>query len=449
MGLGWGWTSPTLIKLKSGQEVLTISPDHASWLASINEIGRILGPFISPLLVDRLGRRMTLIIVSLMYFVNWFVIIFARDVAILCAMRILFGIANGINDVVAGIYTTENCTPKFRGVVGGVIQLAFFGAVFVEYSIASYFSYTNTAIINAVISGTMLLTLYFTIETPYFLVMKGKHKEAEESLAWLQSDGDLMKISEEMKKIRRGVEQEERQNTSLTSLFTATSNFKAINIVVGLYILCAATGGFTFISYASLIFSNSESVTVEQYSILFSITQFMAVAISPFIVERLDRRTLILGSMVGITLCNTGSGVLLYLRNHDQNVAGYPWLIFASVALYGAFSSIMAPASYAVKGELLPLSVRAIGSSMAVIAQSLTSFMVAKMFIPAQEMFGMESNFFFYSVMGVVTVLTIYIVLPETRGKSLHDIQASMKKDRDHDAKDKVDPSSAKLLPDA
>jgi SP family facilitated glucose transporter-like MFS transporter 8 len=350
----------------------------------------------------------------------------------------------------AGIYTTENCTPTFRGVIGGVIQLAFFGAVFVEYSIASYFTHSNTAIINAVISGIMLITLYFTTETPYFLVMKGKHEEAEKNLTWLQSDGDLNKIAEEMKRIRHGVQEEKHKKTSLARLLTSGANFKAINIVVGIYVLCAATGGFTFISYASLIFTRSDSVSVEQYSILFSVFQFAAVALSPFIVEKLNRRTLLIGSMFGITCCNACSCVLLYLRHHNYSVFAYPWMIFASVALYGGFSSLMAPASYAIKGELLPLSVRAIGSSMAVIAQSITSFLIAKMFIPVEQNFGMESNFLFYSVMGVVTTVLIYVILPETRGKSLHDIQKSMKGgDVPSCAEDKFGQSSVKLIQDA
>lgn len=426
--MGWGWAAPTLPKLQSVDALFRITVDEASWIASINEIGRISGPFISPILVDNIGRRYTLILISIMYLMVWSTVIFARHAYILYAVRIVFGVANGINDVVGGIYTTENCTPSFRGIIGGVVQLMFYGAIFVEFILATYLPYVGAAIANTAIALSVFATLFYCTETPYFSVMKGKYDEAEKNLIWLRGDVSRHEIADELDKIKQGVEEETKKNKSIFKLLSSATNLKAITIVLGIHLLGAVTGGNAFLPYASQIFTSSELLTADQYVILFGVIQFLAVALSPFIIEKFGRRTLLMLAFLGFTVSNVGSYVLVFLRSRNYEIMFYPWLIFSTITVYGAFNSLMAPGTYAVKGELLPLSVRAIGSSIAVVGQSMASFSTAKTFLPISKMYGMETNFLLYSIMSFLTIVFIFYTLPETRGKSLHEIQKSLKK---------------------
>lgn len=451
VGLGWGWAAPTIPKLLGADSPFTITPDQASWIASINEIGRISGPFISPILVDNIGRKYTLVLISIMYLMVWSTVIFARDAYILYAVRIVFGMANGINDVVGGIYTTENCTPTFRGVIGGVVQLMFFGAIFVEFILATYLSYIGTAIANTAITLSVFATLFYCTETPYFSVMKGKYEEAEKNLIWLRGNVHQREIADELDKIKQGVEEEAKKNKSIFMLLASATNLKAITIVLGIHLLGAATGGSAFIPYASQIFTSSETLTADQYVILYGVIQFLAVALSPFIIEKFGRRTLLMLAFLGFTVSNVASFVLVYFHSRNYEIMFYPWLIFLSITAYGAFNSLMAPGTYAVKGELLPLSVRAIGSSIAVVGQSLASFSVAKIFFPITNMYGMEANFLMYSIMSFLTIVFIFYTLPETRGKSLHEIQLLLKKKRnsvpdDEDKKIDINGSGDKFI---
>jgi MFS family permease len=428
VGVGWGWIAPTLMKLQGVDSDFQISSDHASWLGSISEAGRIFGPFVSPLLLDNIGRKYTLMLCTFSHFTVWFAVIFCQNIYILLAVRVLFGIANGMSDVLSVVYTTENCSPNFRGIIGGVVQLTFFAALFMEFIITTYFSYTHAAIANTVLSILASFSLFYATETPYFLTMKGKHEKAKKNFVWLRAGVEETNVNVELEKIRKNVEEEKEKKESVRVLLTNRENLKGIIAVVGFFILGGSTGFHALLPYASMMFSPSETFTQNEYTIIFGVVQFIAVFISPFIVEKIDRRTFAISSFAWVAICNISTWVLLFLHNRSHDIILYPWLLFLSITTLGACHSLLATAGYTITGELLPLSVRAIGGSMAVTVQSLVSFLTAIFFWPITHHLGMETNFLIYAVFAILTTIFIYARVPETRGKSLHDMHAKKPK---------------------
>jgi MFS family permease len=430
IGIGYGWIGPTLQKLQSDDSIFSnVTDDETSWLASIGEIGKLSGPFVSPVVVDNVGRKHTLFLMAIMYLIANGTILFARDIYILYASRFVFGVANGITDVVNSIYIAENCAPSFRGVVVSCLILTFFTSLFAEYVIAKYLSYLHAAIVNTTISVCVFISLCFGVETPYYLLMKGDYKRAKQNLQWLREGVEPSEVAKELEKIESSVSEEtSRMQEKFTARFNTTANRKAIRIVVALCVLGSATGGGAFLMYGSSIFSPSTLLDADHYAMLYIAVMFFTVVVSPFIIEKFDRRTLIMLSYTGLACSNISSYVLIFLHSNGYVVAAYPWLLFASLAMYALCVPIAGAAGYAVKGEILPLSVRAIGMSMGVISQSITTFFVVKVFPSVRRNYGMETNFLMYSAAGLVAVVFVYYALPETRGKSLYEIQNALKK---------------------
>jgi hypothetical protein len=311
--------------------------------------------------------------------------------------------------------------------MGSMVQLVSFGAVFIEYVIASYLSYEGTAITNTIMTGCAFATLYLGTETPYFLVIKGKRDEAEKNLMWLSGSASSDEVAEELQRIEDSIAEERLKTQSLRLLFSSAANLKGIFLVFAINMLGMATGAGVFGTYASLIFSPSETFSTNEFTILYGAVQFIVVAITPFVIEKINRRSLMVGCHVGITLSNICSYFLMYSHNKGYDIAYYPWLIFGSIASYSMCGAFSSPVGFALKGELLPFSVRVIGSSMGVIGFSISSFTVTKMFFPITNRFGMETNFIIYSAVGLFTTGFLYYVLPETRGKTLHELQNSRK----------------------
>lgn len=425
VGMGWGWTAPTLLKLRSKDSIIPMTVFQASWVGSINELGRLCGPFISPFLIDKIGRKFTLIFVAVFLYIYWMAIIFIRDVHVLYAARIVFGITNGISDVVSTIYTTENCSPNFRGIIGGLVMVMYFAGILAEFILAAYLSYSDAALVSAAISICTLVTVFFGTETAYFLVMKGKFEKAEKNLIWLQGGNKNYCIFNEIEKIKENVLQEKAKKESLKAWLTAKGNLKSVLIVMGLYLLSTLTGVSAMTTYASMMFPASKLLTSNEFTILYGAAKLLAVCFSLFVIEKFNRRTLLMVSFSICSFCNGSAYIFYYLYKLGSHVRLYPWLIFSSITLYSSVFALVYPALYVIRGELLPFSVKTIGGCLAVIVQSSTSFAIAKMFFPVEQYFGMEANFLFYFLMSLVTTIYIYFILPETRGKSLVDMRRS------------------------
>ena len=425
VGMGWGWTAPTLLKLCSPDSVIPMTVFQASWIGSINELGRLLGPFISPFLVDKIGRKFTLILVTIFLYIFWLAIIFIRNVHALYAARIMFGMTNGISDVVSTIYTTENCSPSFRGIIGGLVLVMYFAGILAEFILATYLSYSCAALVNAVISICTLVTIFFGTETPYFLIMKGKYEKAERNYIWLKGGDEQYIVFDEMEKIKQNVLEEKLKRKSISTLLLGKDNLKSILIVTGLYLLSTTTGVSAMTAYASLMFPPSKFLTSNEYTILYGVAKLVAVSSSLFMIENFNRRSLLIVSFIICSICNGSAYILYYSFEKNSEVRLYPWFIFMSITLYSSVFALVYPALYVIRGEILPFSVKTIGGCIAVISQSSISFTIAKMFFPIEQRFGMKANFLFYFIMSLATTIFVYFTVPETRGKTLEEMRKS------------------------
>jgi MFS family permease len=182
-------------------------------------------------------------------------VIFARDIYLLYTARLVYGIANGLHDVVVSIYIAENCSPSLRGIMASCVILTFYGAVLFEYTIATYLSYVNTAIVNTIVSSCALAALYLGVETPYFLIMRGEYKEAKKNLLWLRIDVNETETIDELNKIERNVSREMQKKNA----FKSASNMKALGVVIVMSLLGVATGNCVYVTYPTSIFSSSET----------------------------------------------------------------------------------------------------------------------------------------------------------------------------------------------
>ena len=387
----------------------------------------MISPFIAALLVDTMGRKISVIAVAVSLLLIWSVQIFLRDVFLLCVIRLVFGLLNGVHDVTSSIYTTENCSTDLRGVIGSTVTVVFYAGCCIELALASYLEYETVAVINTIIALCALGPMYFCAETPYFLIMQEKFYKAEQKLVWLRG-GSIKQneLSNTMEKLKQNVQEEKRKRRSMKALFTSKANFKSMYIVLILYTMSAATGHGAIAPYSSTIFSPSKTLTSNHFTILYGVMNFVAVCFSPFIVKMISRRTLMIVSFVIMALCNVSAFVLFYFQNRNYEIVGFPWLIFVSVASYGATRSIQFPATFVIRGELLPLSVRAIGGCMAVVVNAGATFCASKMFLPITDALGMETNFLIYTLLCTFMIFFTYYVLPETKGIPLEEIQLSL-----------------------
>ena len=422
IGLAYGWVPITLKKLQDEVSAFKLSDEAASWIVSINELGKISGPVLAPFIIDNIGRRGSTLLVMYLLSLMWPSIFYTRSIYLICVIRFTFGCAHGLFDVLSSIYIAENCSSELRVIIGSVLTIVFTAGIFFETVLATFLNYHHTAIVNETVAFCAFSTIYFCTETPYFLVMKENYREAEKNLAWLLGMRDANDCLEKIKSIEASVQEEKRKTKSLKLLLSSTANARSICIVLSMHVISMMTGSSVIAPYCSMIFSSSDMLSANHYVIMYGTCIFLSACISPLVVLKLNRRTLLIVSFSIIGLSHTCSALLLYFHNRDYKITLYPWLIFTFIALYGIVRRMFGPALYIIRTELLPLSVRAIGGSMVVITSALTGFFMAKTFFPIVAYFGLEVNFFIYASMSILLSFIIYHFLPESRGKSLDDI---------------------------
>lgn len=422
VGLMYGWVAPNLVKLRN-DDSLRSTDAEISWIASLHEVGRICGTLFPALFLDRIGRKYTIITSSVLFLFTWTATIFAHSVPLICLLRYLLGIAQGIHDVASSIYVSENCSPHVRGIIGSVVPLCMNIGQIVEFTLATYLSYKMTNVVNTCIALSAMISCFFLKETPYFLSMKGRDGAAEKNLKWLRGESiSDMDIKEELSKIQDNMQSEKLKKTSLKRLFTAPENYKSILIVVILYSLNVVTGKSVILTYASIIYQPSAIFSVSEFVIAMGVFQFFATVIAPFIIERWNRRILILSSLCIMGLCHVCT--IIFFTVDPVIWSGYfPWLIFASITSYVTVYAMAFPIVFIIRSELLPMSVRAIGGAVSIVGNSLTSFIVIRLFLPITAAYGIEYNFIIYLIASILTFMFVYFIMPETRGKALIDVK--------------------------
>ncbi|XP_065216377.1 facilitated trehalose transporter Tret1-like [Planococcus citri] len=424
MGFGFGWLAPILKSLEDPDSVLPLSLTDASWIASLHEMGRIFGPPISAPLTDVIGRRIILTICSFITFCTWFAILFTRSIPILYVTRFVFGVAVGMYDSVTSIYIAENCSPKIRGTLCSVTVVFFFGAVVVQFALASYLSYDNVALVNLITCGVGVLSTVLLKEPIQSLLLRNKETNAVKNFKYLQGEEDWDALKTEFDIIKKNVEEEKQLKQSLKIQLSNSYNIRCIVIVFILNILTMATGYGAVMAYVTKIIPDYESFTSYEFTICFGAIQFSAVVVSLFIIDRFDRRTLLKVLFFLIALIHLSTGLIYHFYQDDQP-KWYSISIFATLTAFAFFYGNVDPIVHITRGELFPQSVKALGCALCVMAHASMGFLTTKMFLIISEAYGIQYNFFMFSSVSFMAFIFTCFFLPEARARTLVDIHTT------------------------
>ncbi|XP_065221959.1 facilitated trehalose transporter Tret1-like [Planococcus citri] len=429
LGMAIGWLAPTLIVLNDPKGEFKATLDETSWLACLEFVGEIPGAIFTAFVLDVFGRKILLGSAAFAFFLMWVINGFTNSMFVLCVTRFFFGVFAGLNDGTNSTYLAENSSPKIRGVFGSVCITLYYVGLLIEYAIAAYFSYTVTAMVNAGITFVAFLSVIWIKEPVQYLLMKGKHEQAKKNFIWLRGGNvNNDEIEYEFERIKENVQSENLKKSSFKKTITSPANYRSLFIVVTLYALAGSTGYFPVMSYASMAFSASDILTPNQFTILFGVAQFIVVVSSSFFVERFSRRRIILFSFALIAVCHAATAVLYYVNSNVSQIPYFPWLIFASITLYAAVYAALYPVLFVIRGELFPLSVKAKGGCISMVTWAGTTTVTTKIFPYISEGFGIEGNFLLFLIFTVITMVFVYFFLPETKNKSLIQIQEMLEK---------------------
>lgn len=356
--------------------------------------------------------------------IGWGLVIFATNVPMLLIGRFLLGVSGGAFCVAAPTYTAEIAQSDIRGTLGSFFQLMMVVGILFVYLVGAYASVFALSIICGVIPLIFAAIFVFMPETPNYLISKGRKEDAAKSLRWLR--GSEYDYSEELALMQQQHEAEKENKTSIVQALKRRSTKKAIFISLGLMFFQQMSGINAVIFFAGDIFKAANTGIAESTAtIIIGIMQVIAVLISTLIVDRAGRRLLLLPSIVTMSVCTIVLGGYFHAKQLDANsVASMGIIPIVAMSVFIILFSIgFGPIPWMMMGELFANDIKAVAGSTAGTFNWTLAFIITSTFVPMKNTFGDGPTFWIFAGFCVVGTAFTFIFVPETKGKSLNEIQ--------------------------
>jgi sugar porter (SP) family MFS transporter len=390
-------------------------------------VGAVVGAIVSGWLANKIGRRPTKIISGCIYAIAALGCAFSQSTGELIAARFVLGYSVGTASFVSPMYIAELAPKRMRGGLVSFNQLMIVTGILAAYIVDFAFKGVSNnwrwMLGLGAIPGVMLAVGMFMMpESPRWLVDHGREDEARESLR--RSHGEEG-IDEEIDEIK----QVSGNRRSILDLFGGAVRPMMV-VGLGLAIFQQLVGINTVIYYAPTILSfagKSTSGAIGQ-TVFIGLTNLIATIVAVLLLDKFGRRVFLLVGTVGLTVAL----VLLGLFFHSTSIQNdYSWLALGALILYiASFAIGLGPVFWLMISEIFPLDVREPAMAACTVANWGFNFLVSFTFLSLASGIGKPATFWMYAVIGVIAFAFFAVKVPETRGKSLEQIEHELTEER-------------------
>ncbi|XP_023557466.1 solute carrier family 2, facilitated glucose transporter member 8 isoform X2 [Octodon degus] len=374
-GFALGYSSPAIPSLRrSAPPTLNLDDNAASWFGAFVTLGAAPGSVLGSWLVDRAGRKLSLLLCTAPFVTGFALITAAQDVWMLLGGRLLTGVACGIASLVAPVYISEIAYPAVRGLLGSCVQLMVVIGILLAYLAGWVLEWRWLAVLGCGPPTSMLLLMCCMPETPHFLLTQHKPQEARAAVRFLWGSDE-------------GWEEppiQAEQGFQL-ALLRQPGIYKPFIIGVSLMAFQQLSGINAVMFYAETIFEEAKFKDSSLASVIVGTIQVLFTGIAATIMDRAGRR------------------LLLTLSGFALGWGPIPWLLMS---------------------EIFPLHVKGVATGVCVLTNWFVAFLVTKEFSSLMEALRPHGTFWLASAFCICSVLFTWFCVPETKGKTLEQITA-------------------------
>lgn len=430
------------------EEDLKISEVQVEVLAGILNLCALIGSLSAGRISDYIGRRYTIVLASIIFLLGAILMGYGPNYAVLMAGRCTAGVGVGFALMIAPVYSAEISSPSTRGFLTSLPELCISFGILLGY-VSNYFFAKLTLTLGwrlmlgvaAIPSLILALGILKLPESPRWLVLQGRLGDAEKILLQICNTKEEAELRFRDIKIAAGIDGNCTENVVKPSqnsggqgvwkelIIRPTPTVRWILLAaIGIHFFQHATGIEAVVLYSPRIFKKS-GVTDKDKLLLATVgvgvTKTLFILVATLFLDKIGRRKLLLTSVGGMVVALTMIGFGLTVEgNSSEKVFWALGLSIAATYVFIAFYSIgLGPITWVYTSEIFPLKLRAQGMSMCVAVNRVMNAAISMSFLSISKAITIGGSFFMFGGVAVVAWLFFFFLFPETKGKSLEEIE--------------------------
>src|SRR3989440_3623938 len=387
-------------------------------------LGATIGAIVGGKAADLFGRRRVLLVTAAIFGIGALASGVAPSPAILILSRVVLGLAIGLASTNVPVYLSEVAPPHARGWVVSLFQLAVTIGIVVAYltdyafaGIEGWRWMLGLAVVPALVFGT---GMFFLPETPRWLIHRGHHEVAHRVLLRIRGHSD---VNVEIEEIKASLAQQAESGHWADLLHRQVRPTLVVGL--GLAIFQQITGINTVIYYAPRIlqtagFNSASGAILATVGV--GIVNVGMTVLAMYLVDRAGRRPLLLIGIAGMIVTLGVLGLSFRISNPSGQLA---WIaVICLMGYVASFAISLGPIFWLLIAEIYPLKIRGLAEGTAATFNWASNLIVSLTFLTLVEKLGASSTFLLYAFASGASWLFAYYFVPETRGRTLEQIEA-------------------------
>ncbi|GBM45939.1 Facilitated trehalose transporter Tret1 [Araneus ventricosus] len=359
---------------------------------------------------------------SLLLVGGWLTIAYATNLTFVYIGRFITGMCIGLICVVTPMYIVEISTPEKRGHMGTGFQLYICLGIILSSTLGKFLAWDWVAIGGAVLAIVALLSLLPFPESPRWLVMHNKQADAVHAVNFLYGNTNDPSVNE---LLSESLTVSTRNSLSMQEIWHPTF-YKPAMLSITLMFFQQFSGSNAILYYTVSIFKEAKSsVDPMMGNLWVALVMFFSTFLTAQTMDIIGRKiSLYISGFVTCISLNAMSVYLLLSAREPSLKDTYGWIPLVCLIVYIAgFSVGLGPIPWLMMSEMSPIRVRGLVCGLGTAFSWTFVFIITKSFLQMEAAVGDFGAYWIYSVFCLLTCFFTLIFLPETKGKTLEEIE--------------------------
>nr|XP_012225934.1 PREDICTED: facilitated trehalose transporter Tret1 [Linepithema humile] len=390
-----GFSTILIPALQREDSDIKVSMEELTWISSLNLFLVPIGCFVSGPLSQYLGRKRMMMLTNIPFVMAWLVFHYSSNPAMLFAALAI------------------------TGLTGGLLELS-----------GSLAHWRTVALINLAYPILCFLALCLVPESPHWLAVKGRLAESERALCWLRGWVNPSQVRDEFQALCQAVQKPADSTDSdkekIWQSYTKRTFYLPFILVSAAFFISSFGGTATLQTFAVMIFAKLNA-PIDNYTatVFLGVAQLIGTIVCVMSIHFMGKRKLSFLSIIGTGLCFLITAVYNYLNDTDYlNGVKYAWMpttLMIGAAFASHFGIRLLP--WILAGEVFPVKVRSSASGAAGMIGYILTSTANKTFLYMVNGMSLSGTFLFYAFINFAGLCFLYVILPETEGRTLREIE--------------------------